>query len=150
MAIEEAKNKIRECTADYLNRLRMGIERALIIAGEKGVEAARMNGTYTDRTGNLRSSTGYGLYENGRKIIGSSFDVVQSKIEIDPSKRVGSDIGQKVLEQESVKDSGNWMQLVVVAGMEYSKHVSDKGYDVLDSAKIESEKCAKKLIKELK
>lgn len=85
--------------------------------------------SWFDQTGNLRSSIGYAIYEEGRKEIESAFNVVKNGIQ-------GSEEGKKLIDELAVLYS-NTYALVVVAGMNYAEFVEARdNKDVLASAEL--------------
>ena len=110
--------------------------------GEECVNAARMSGDYTDRTGNLRSSVGYGLIKDGVVVRSSNFEDVK------PTADKGHDAGLDFLDELAAKRKG--ICLAIVAGMEYSAAVQSKGYNVLYSAELLGEKRVNEMIHKLK
>lgn len=105
--------------------------------GEQCVNEARLSGSYTDRTGNLRSSIGYAIVEDGRIITVTGFQQVKTGTD-------GESKGSSYI-QELAALNNKGLVLIVVAGMKYAYFVQDKGYNVLDSA----ESLAEKLINQL-
>lgn len=104
------------------------LARSLSVVGEKVVNKARERGSYTDRTGNLRSSTGYIVVVDGKVIDGKgvSFKAVKDG-------RQGAAEGKAYAEKlADMFPSG--VALVVVAGMKYANYVQKRGYDVTFSA----------------
>ena len=101
--------------------------------GEGALRIAREQGSYTDRTGNLRNSTGYVIAVDGQIIARAGFS----------SK---NEDGAAFAEQLARTTEGKAV-LVVCAGMNYATYVSARGYDVLDSAEIEAKVLAEKLLK---
>lgn len=101
--------------------------------GEGALRIAREQGSYTDRTGNLRNSTGYVIAVDGQVTTRAGFD----------SK---NEDGAAFAEQLARTTEGKAV-LVVCAGMSYATYVSARGYDVLDSAEIEAKVLAEKLLK---
>jgi hypothetical protein len=116
--------------------------RALLIAGEKCTNEMRSyNGrAYKDQTGNLRSSTGYIVIDEGKVIKESTFASIKNGSN-------GSSKGQALAEQLSAQYTTG-MVLVCVAGMEYAVYVQAKGYNVTDSAERESDKIVADLLKQ--
>lgn len=110
----------------------------LAIAGEVAVNAARERGSYTDRTGNLRSSTGYILARDGEVHTSSSFAKIIGGFNPKNVPLDGDEQGRTLAEGLAKELSKDGFALIVVAGMEYASYVSDKGYDVLDSAELEA------------
>lgn len=143
----------------YLNRRLMNLKQAvinnLIYVGEKAVTEARKRGRYKDQTGNLRSSIGYCVLDNGRLIQMSSFPVERGVSKDRQGKdhpyegKEGSEVGKKFLETLMSKHSKG-MTLIVVAGMEYAAYVEAMNLNVLDSAEQMSEKLLPILLRKLK
>lgn len=82
------------------------------------ISGAFPKGDYTDRTGNLRSSIGYEVLNNGQ-IVQMGFS----------GNAEGIAAGQAAV--DSVPKSG--YQLIGAAGMEYASYVEDMGYNVITS-----------------
>lgn len=100
--------------------------------GEGALRIARERGSYKDRTGNLRNSTGYVIAVDGDVIARAGF-------------RTKDEDGATFAEQLARTTEGKAV-LVVCAGMNYATYVSARGYDVLDSAEIEAQALAEKLL----
>lgn len=100
----------------------------LAYCGEDCVNKARLlsqEQSYTDQTGNLRSSIGYIVTVNGEVVAGSSFDIVEKGAQ-------GSEEGKKYI-KSLIKS--NDMCLIVVAGMKYAAYVESlDNHEVLRSA----------------
>lgn len=96
--------------------------------GERVVKYARNDESaarhYTDRTGNLRSSIGYIVVQDGQ-VIDSAFKGKTSE-----GRQMGFDYAQKVANQLSKSKT----YLVWVAGMEYASYVEARGYDVIQGS----------------
>lgn len=85
--------------------------------------------SWIDRTGNLRSSIGYGVYDHGRKEIESTFKIVLQGTS-------GPQAGKQLLESLA-KQYADTYALVVVAGMNYADEVEAlENKDVLASAEL--------------
>lgn len=85
--------------------------------------------SWIDHTGNLRSSIGFAVYEQGSKYIESAFSQVLSGTD-------GSVKGKKMI-NDLAKEYSRVYALVVVAGMEYAGEVEAlESKDVLASTKI--------------
>lgn len=121
MAVTIKKNS----GSEFHNEIRKRVERVnieiLIRAGEEAITYARKNGSYTDRTTNLRNSIGYLVLKDGIVVSGK--------------------FGRgKVAEKSNayaIKIAQGYMKgyvLIVVAGMEYAAYVEALGYDVLSGA----------------
>jgi len=98
---------------------------AFAYIGEQFVNAARRNGTYTDRTGNLRSSIGYVIVING--------DVVRKHVAT--KSDATADVEALI---ESVRGLYRGIVLIGFAGMNYAAAVESVGgnhkYDVITSS----------------
>lgn len=121
-AIEQyVQDKVAEFT-EYLTR-------QLCYIGEAALKAAREKGSYTDRTGNLRNSTGYVVAVGGKIVTTAGFDKAQ---------------GLPFAKELALSTAADGV-LVVCAGMKYATYVSARGYDVLDSAELEAQRMANEL-----
>lgn len=90
---------------------------ALQFIGETFVNEARNKQTYQDRTGNLRTSIGYGIVKNNR--------ILKKKVQ-----------GREDVLNEAVSElQQSGIYLIVFAGMEYALYVEVKGYDVLSGSR---------------
>jgi hypothetical protein len=116
--------------------------RRLAHIGEQCVNQARSVNSYKDRTGNLRSSTGYVIVVDGNIVQMSSFETVKNGYE-------GSADGQKFA-RSLVNGFPEGIVLIVVAGMKYAASVSARGKDVLDSAELLAERLVPQMLKKLK
>lgn len=94
--------------------------RTLTRLGEETVAYARDRAaadSWVDRTGNLRSSVGYGVYDGRAKAVDSGFPQVKDGAE-------GPAEGRKYLEGVAAGlAAGARQSLVVVAGMDYASDV---------------------------
>lgn len=93
---------------------------------------------YMDWSGNLRSSIGYVVLEGG-----------SVKVEGFPGSGEGADKARALASKVAASHPTDFV-LVVVAGMSYAKYVSDKGYDVLDTAQLTAERLVKQLMSEMR
>lgn len=85
--------------------------------------------SWIDHTGNLRSSIGFAVYEQGSKYMESAFSQVLSGTD-------GSAKGKKMI-NDLAKEYSRVYALVVVAGMEYAGEVEAlESKDVLASTKL--------------
>lgn len=100
--------------------------------GEDAVKEARENGSYQDRTGNLRSSIGYVVLRNGRVVSQSA------SAQFDGPAGQGAEgvaAGRNLLSRIA-RDYPSGIALVVVAGMSYAVYVEDyRGKNVLSSSR---------------
>jgi hypothetical protein len=130
----------------YLQKQIARRERAIIhtlaYAGEECVNAARTWGSYLDRTGNLRSSTGYLIVVDGKIFHISDFEPVKE------SGATGSKDG-KAFARTLAGEFPKGIVLIVVAGMKYAACVSARGKDVLDRAELTAQSLVSKLLQQL-
>ncbi len=141
----EVSRPKRNFSAFFLREVRNARDKAIAVlklAGEKGINDARLQGSYTDRTGNLRSSTGYVILEDGNVIFESGFASVAT------TAHDGPDAGRALAEDVS-RDYPEGLVLIIVAGMSYAEYVQDKGYNVLVSAERIAESTISKLLKQI-
>lgn len=123
----EVSSEIEQMIERKLKRARV----ALQYVGESAVKEARQGHTYTDRTGNLTSSMGYAVVEDGK--VTNTSDFKPTTVE----GNTGSIKGEQYA--LSLKDKVNTkFGLIVVAGMEYAAAVATKK-NVLQSSKIVAE-----------
>lgn len=108
------------------------IYRALSYLGEQCIARIRDRSgeaSWYDQTGNLRSSIGYAIYGEGRKIIESAFAVVKNG-------SLGASEGKRMIDELASKYAETFA-LVVVAGMEYADAVEARdNKDVLASTEL--------------
>ena len=110
--------------------------RALKSVGEESVAEAVSSGNYTDRTGNLRSSIGYVVADEGEVVEEGGFRNLGGA--------EGPGVGREKAYRLALESTG--LCLILVAGMDYAQYVADKGYNVLDSAMI----LARQLVSQLR
>lgn len=113
---------------------------------ERGVELVRNKisegKAYEDHTGNLRSSTGFIIYKDG-KVVHTSFK--ESPVGTD--RQTGLKEGLQIALSE-LRESQGW-GVVLVSGMEYSSWVQSRGYDVLKGAYKNLDSALKQAFSEL-
>lgn len=114
----------------------------LIYVGELAVSESRQNHRYKDQTGNLTSSVGYCVLDNGKVVKESSFDIVKGGGE-------GAAKGREFL-HSLISENSSGLVLIVVAGMKYAAYVEAKNLNVLDSAEQLAEHLLPQLFKQLK
>lgn len=119
--LQRAARKIQENVLKALSKL--GDESVVRIRNRSDEES------WIDHTGNLRSSIGFAVYEQGSKYMESAFSQVLSGTD-------GSVKGKKMI-NDLAKEYSRVYALVVVAGMEYAGEVEAlESKDVLASTKI--------------
>lgn len=138
------KQEIERYMDEQASRLRQVILRNLAYIGEQCLNKARSTDSYKDQTGNLRSSIGYVIVEDGKVIQASDF----APSEKGTDKAKGQATG-KAYAAELAARFPSGLTLLVVAGMNYATYVSAKGYDVLDSAELLADQLTDKLLKDL-
>ena len=118
------------------------IANVLCYVGEQCIIEARNGGTYTDQSGNLRSSIGYAVLLNGQVIQSDCVDKIKNGDE-------GVSEGQKYLQYRIKKASKKGIVLIVTAGMNYAEYVEAKKYIVLSSAELKAPVLVKQLLTSL-
>lgn len=126
---------------ERLKRLRQVAINNLCYLGETAIKEARENHWYKDQTGNLTSSIGYCVLDNGKVVKESSFEVVKSGSS-------GSSEGREFL-RTIVSEHSTGLVLILVAGMNYAAYVEAKNLNVLDSAEQLVERELPQLLKQL-
>jgi hypothetical protein len=126
-----------------MDKIDLVIIRRLQFLGEKLVNYARENGSYTDQTGNLRNSVGYVIVKNG-KIINSNFQKSSSLPGADGTAKA------QALANSLAANFKRGYAVIVVAGMNYAAAVESKGKDVLSSAEMLAKSEMPRMISELK
>lgn len=110
-------------------------------AGEKFVKLARESGNYKDQTGNLRSSIGYVIVQDG-SVIMTNFQKSGSGTEGEKGVENGGRIANEIASTYT-----NGSVLIGVAGMTYALAVEALGgIDVVAGPSIQTEQWLKKAI----
>lgn len=130
---------------DYINQRIVNLEYALVrslcYVGEMCRNEAIQKHKYKNQSGNLESSTGYVVSIDGKVAQLGGFNTV-----LKGGK--GSIEGQRFA-KSLAKQEKKGVCLILVAGKNYAKYVSDKGLDVLDSAELLAEKMIPILMNQL-
>ena len=113
---------------------------ALCYVGERCLIEARDGGTYTDQTGNLRSSIGYVLI-NGQVLQYACADKVKDGSE-------GVSQGLQYLRSRIQKASRKGIILIVTAGMNYAEYVETKRV-VLSKAELMAPELVRQILTQL-
>lgn len=128
-----------EFSSQYDKRVKQAAIDTLMYVGESCVTEARNNGRYQDQTGNLRSSIGYVVVDNGRIVHqGAS----QKFMEGTQGEAEGIKYARQ-LAPEILKG----IALIVSAGMEYAVYVEARGLNVLSSAELLAESLTPQLLR---
>lgn len=110
--------------------------------GSQCVKKARSLNTYKDQTGNLRSSIGYMVLDDGKIVSKSAFQIVK-----DGSQ--GNETGSEFINRIALDGGNEGVVLIVVAGMNYASYVEARGFDVLTSAELLAEQKVPELLSKL-
>lgn len=114
---------------------------ALCYVGERCLIEARDGGTYTDQTGNLRSSIGYAVLINGQVLQYVCADKVKDGSE-------GVSQGLQYLRSRIQKASRKGIILIVTAGMNYAEYVETKRV-VLSKAELIAPELVRQILTQL-
>ena len=129
---DEVKRKLQNQTSKTNDKK---IERWLSYIGEdlcnhaRTVTPGHSSGGFKDQTGNLRSSIGFRIYKDGKKVVDGGFKNVSGGNGISESKAALDKYGLAY----EIPIQG-WT-LVIVAGMSYATYVESKGFNVLHLTK---------------
>lgn len=110
--------------------------------GEAALEVARTQHKYKRRSGNLTSSVGYAILDDGKVVMMSKFEVVGNG-------EKGADEGRKFLKR-LISENSKGLVFIMVAGMSYASYVEAMSLDVLESAELLSKRMLPSLCKALK
>lgn len=124
---------------DKMQNVKKVLYTTLARVGELAVNEARANGSYMDRTGNLRSSIGYIVVDNGNVVNVGEFNVVK---EGEQGARGGEEFARSLVNEIS------GIGLIVVAGMNYAVYV-ETHRNVLSSAELLAEREVPSLLKQI-
>ncbi len=127
---------------ERLERWRQAILNTLVYVGEEVLGIARNNHKYIDQTGNLTSSIGYAIVEDGKVYKQSSFAQVKEGTK-------GTSEGREFL-QRLISENSSGIVFIMVAGMEYALYVEAMSLDVLDSAELAAKRLIPQIVKQLK
>lgn len=118
------------------NILDTEINRTLSYLGEEMLIKIRNRpqaDSWIDHTGNLRSSIGYAIYNQGMEKMKSAFQIILQGSE-------GASVGEKRLKELS-RTYANTYALVTIAGMDYASYVeAHDNKDVLASTNLWADK----------
>lgn len=131
------QNQVDAELEEQIKRMEEAIINTMEYVGEECIKDARELGSYTDRTSNLRSSIGYIVVKEGKTMKKGGFETVK---EGNDGANKGSEFIEKL-----VSEYAEGIVLIVVAGMEYAAAVTEKMYNVIDTAEI----LAKRMVPEL-
>lgn len=135
---------------EVINSYRDTVLKNLIHMGGECVAHARSNAGYTDRTGNLKNSIGYVIFENG-EIIHEEFEKTSTGdgSSENPYTTTGEIFNKSRKVAKAAAGNRRGLVLVIVAGMEYAMYVESKGKNVLASTELYVLKELPKLIADI-
>lgn len=133
-------DEIDRMIEEEIRKSERDIIKKLSYIGESAISEARENGDYMDQTGNLRSSVGYVILNNGKTVLEN---IQRSDRGTDRS--TGVQVAKNFIQEISEKYKNDFV-LIVVAGMDYAVYVEALGRNVLSSSKLLAESLAKQLL----
>jgi len=132
---------IQEQIYKEIETRKKAVLRTLIYVGKEAVNKARSSHKYIDQTGNLTSSIGFVVLDDGVVVSKSSFPIVNKGSK---GKRDGTNFLKSL-----IAENKKGMVLIVVAGMNYASCVEAMGLDVLISAELYAEQKIPELLRQL-
>lgn len=140
----------RKKVDEVINSYRDTVLKNLIHMGGECVAHARSNAGYTDRTGNLKNSIGYVIFENG-EIIHEEFKKTSTGdgSSENPYTTTGEIFNKSREVAKAAAGNRRGFVLVIVAGMEYAMYVESKSKNVLASTELYVLKELPKLIADI-
>lgn len=119
----------------------------LFLLGQTCYEQALSKKGYQNRTGNLGSSTGFIILNNGRLVRQGGFRRINGP-DRDTTNIDGSQLGREYADLLAREYPSGYV-LIFVAGMNYAGYVEAKGYNVITSAEIWAQREAENLLKQV-
>ena len=142
----EGRKKVERDFIQHVTKVAQNAKKAALetldFVGLECIKEARQNGRYKDRTGNLRSSIGYVVLDNGKVVKKSGFDKVKTTAK--KAKRESQSYINSI-----VNSYQNGLVLIVIAGMKYATYVEARGYNVLNSSEVLAKMLVPQMLKEL-
>lgn len=130
-----------------LQQANQAVINAYKFAGETFVREARLKtaatGGFNDITGNLRSSIGYIIINNGKQLV-ANFE--ESGIGTDKATGIATGIQ---FAEEVAAEFTKGLALICVAGMGYAAAVESKGKDVITGSTLELSTQLKELLSQI-
>lgn len=125
-------NELKRFTNEIIEEWESEVLQSLISICDEAIELQwvqfRPEG-YNDQTGQLRSSTGYIIYHNG-KIVKERFELSAYGTDKSPGLKAGKEYAFSIL-----RESDGW-GIIFVVGMEYASYVQGKGFSALKHAEV--------------
>lgn len=122
-----------EAVQQVIANMRDEIVTELSTIGEDAISLQRNSHEYKDQTGNLTSSLGFAVVENGKVVNIGGFLPTSAP---NGSGAKGAKTGSDYI--KSLASSVEGFALILVAGMEYATYVEAMGKNVLESARLYS------------
>lgn len=126
---------------EQIERWKRGMIRLLQYVGEECRNEAKLRHKYKNQTGNLESSIGYVITDNGKVVKVGGFDIIFEG-------KKGATEG-KAYAKSLVSQFPTGFCLIMVAGKNYASYVSDRGLDVLDSPEALARQLIPEMLKQL-
>ena len=139
---KKVKDSFYNYVIQQVEGARIGAINTLNYVGLECVKEARNSGKYMNQTGNLRSSIGYAVLENGKPIQKGTFERVRATA----SEAQGQ---SEALITRLAATYNKGLVLVVVAGMDYAAYVEARGYNVLNSAETLAKTLVPQMLRQL-
>lgn len=136
------KGLVKRFIENHIAMQRQAIINNYLYVGEEALRVARTQHKYKRRTGNLASSIGYCILQEGKVIRMSDFEII-----LNGSK--GAAEGRKFL-NSLIKENSKGLVFIMVAGMNYAGYVEAMSLDVLESAEQLTKRLLPDLFKTLK
>lgn len=133
-------DEIDRMIEEEIRKSERDIIKKLSYIGESAISEARENGDYMDQTGNLRSSVGYVILNNGKTVL----ENIQRN-DRGTDRSTGVQVAKNFIQEISEKYKNDFV-LIVVAGMDYAVYVEALGRNVISSSKLLAESLAKQLL----
>lgn len=141
------RSEIRATLKGALDKWQKSLLDRLVILGDLCYQEAMTKIGYTHRTGNLGSSTGYIVLDNGSIYADGGFLSISGPDRTDTDED-GTLIGRAYAESLIPEYSSGFV-MIFVAGMRYAAYVEAKGYNVITSAEIWAQRQAFRVLSAL-
>lgn len=138
------KSELDAYIARRIQMVKAALIESLAFVGEEALRHARSSNRrrYEDQTGNLTSSIGYCILDNGRAVLSSDFASILNG-------REGSGEGRKYL-NKLISENSSGIVFIMVAGMPYAQYVEAMNLDVLESTEMLVKRMVPEILKKLK
>lgn len=151
MAKVELQIKGREALQKRLNEKRQYVinmlNTRLAQLAEEAVTYSKDNKGYQDRNANLKNSISFALYLDGQLVTSAVGKIPKAEESEGGQQGVSAALSEYAQKEGVVAPKG--YSLIIVAGMNYGKHVEDKGYNVLHLTKYFLRDEMKKIFEEV-